>query len=277
MTAVTGETGAGKTMLVEALELLVGGRADSAIVRPGAAEARVDGRFVTGDTELVLTRVVPADGRSRAYVDGRPTTVGALADAGAGLVDLHGQHDHQSLLAGPTQRAALDAFGDVDTAPLRAARVGWRCSTPSWRRSAARRRERAREIDLLRFQVGELEAAGLDDVDEETRLQRDRGRARRRRRSPRGRCRGPRRAGRRRRRPRRRRRRRWLRSRCGRRSGRSPIASLRCSPSSTTSSPRCVTVTEAIEEDPRAAGRWCGPAASCCATCVASTATTWPR
>ena len=81
MTAVTGETGAGKTMLVEALELLVGGRADATIVRPGATEARVDGRFVTGDHELVLTRVVPAEGRSRAYIDGRPTTVGALADA----------------------------------------------------------------------------------------------------------------------------------------------------------------------------------------------------
>ena len=105
MTAVTGETGAGKTMLVEALELLVGGRADATIVRPGATEARIDGRFVVGDDEVVLTRVVPADGRSRAYIDGRPTTVGALAEAAAGLVDLHGQHDHQSLLAGPTQRA----------------------------------------------------------------------------------------------------------------------------------------------------------------------------
>ena len=85
MTAVTGETGAGKTMLVEALELLVGGRADATVVRPGAREARVDGRFVVGDDELVLSRVVPADGRSRAYIDGRPSTVGALADAAAGL------------------------------------------------------------------------------------------------------------------------------------------------------------------------------------------------
>src|SRR6187549_540258 len=102
MTAVTGETGAGKTMLVEALELLVGGRADATIVRPGARDARVDGRFVVGDDELV---------RSRAYIDGRPSTVGALADAAAGLVDLHGQHEHQSLLAAAMQRAALDAFG----------------------------------------------------------------------------------------------------------------------------------------------------------------------
>jgi DNA repair protein RecN (Recombination protein N) len=171
MTAVTGETGAGKTMLVEALELLVGGRADSTIVRPGATEARVDGRFVTGDTELVLSRVVPADGRSRAYVDGRPSTVGALAEAAAGLVDLHGQHDHQSLLAGPTQRAALDAYGDVDTGPLRAARGRLTVIEAELAALGGAARERAREIDLLRFQVGELAGAAITDVDEEARLQ----------------------------------------------------------------------------------------------------------
>jgi DNA repair protein RecN (Recombination protein N) len=171
LTAVTGETGAGKTMLVEALELLVGGRADASIVRPGATEARVDGRFVAGDTELVLTRVVPAEGRSRAYVDGRPSTVGALAEAAAGLVDLHGQHDHQSLLSGPTQRAALDAFGDVDTAPLRAARARLTVIEAELAALGGAARERAREIDLLRFQVDELAAAQLDDVDEEARLQ----------------------------------------------------------------------------------------------------------
>jgi DNA repair protein RecN (Recombination protein N) len=171
MTAVTGETGAGKTMLVEALELLVGGRADATIVRPGATEARVDGRFVSGDTELVLSRVVPADGRSRAYVDGRPSTVGALADAAAGLVDLHGQHDHQSLLAGPTQRAALDAFGEVDTAPLRTARARLTVIEAELAALGGAARERAREIDLLRFQIDELAAAALGDVDEAARLQ----------------------------------------------------------------------------------------------------------
>ena len=73
LTAITGETGAGKTLLVEAVELLVGGRADTTLVRDGASEARVEGRFVDaamGD-EVVLARVVPLDGRSRAYVDGR--------------------------------------------------------------------------------------------------------------------------------------------------------------------------------------------------------------
>jgi DNA repair protein RecN (Recombination protein N) len=98
MTAVTGETGAGKTLLVEAIELLVGGRADPVLVRPGAEEARVEGRFVEGDHEVVLARAIPRSGRSRAYVDGRLATAGELAEAGRSLVDLHGQHAHQSLL-----------------------------------------------------------------------------------------------------------------------------------------------------------------------------------
>ena len=99
LTVVTGETGAGKTMLVEAIELLVGGRADTTVVRHGTDEARVDGRFSTADgTELVLTRVIARNGRSRAYLNGRLATVASLADATFGLVDLHGQHAHQSLL-----------------------------------------------------------------------------------------------------------------------------------------------------------------------------------
>src|SRR3954468_17883739 len=110
MTAITGETGAGKTLVVEAIELLVGGRADAVLVRPGTEEARVDGRFVSGDDEVVLSRVIPASGRSRAYVDGRPVPAATLAEVGGGLVDLHGQHAHQSLLATPVQRAALDVF-----------------------------------------------------------------------------------------------------------------------------------------------------------------------
>src|SRR4030088_794787 len=104
MTALTGETGAGKTMLVEALELLVGGKADVALVRPGADEATIEGRFVLDDDEIVLARVVPAVGRSRAYVNGRLAPASALAERGARLVDLHGQHEHQSLLAPSVQR-----------------------------------------------------------------------------------------------------------------------------------------------------------------------------
>src|SRR5579864_8231704 len=109
MTALTGETGAGKTLLVEALELLVGGRADPSLVRPGAAEALVEGRFTVDDEdEVILARAVPAQGRSRAWIDGRMAPVSALAEAGARLVELHGQHSQQSLLDGAAQRRALD-------------------------------------------------------------------------------------------------------------------------------------------------------------------------
>src|SRR5512132_4036923 len=170
LTAITGETGAGKTLLVEAVELLVGGRADTALVRDGAEEARVEGRFVDGETgdEVVLARVVPLDGRSRAYVDGRLATVGELAEVGARLVDLHGQHAHQSLLAPAVQRSALDRFtGPQATDPLaahRAARAEMRRIDAELAGLGGDERARARELDLLRFQIDEIEAAGLDDA-----------------------------------------------------------------------------------------------------------------
>src|SRR5438477_4271658 len=88
MTALTGETGAGKTLVVEAIELLVGGRADGVLVRKGADEARVEGRIRVGGEERVLTRVVPARGRSRAYIHGPMATATELGAVGAELVDL---------------------------------------------------------------------------------------------------------------------------------------------------------------------------------------------
>ncbi|HEX9259331.1 MAG TPA: DNA repair protein RecN [Acidimicrobiales bacterium] len=173
MTVLTGETGAGKTMLVEAISLLVGGRADGSLVRPGAAECRVEGRFVVGDDELVLARVIPEDGRSRAYVNGRLATVATLADEGSRLVDLHGQHSHQSLLATAVQRAALDRYGGVDLQPLRAARARLTEIDAALATLGGDERARAREIDLLRFQVDEINAAGLGDPSEDEHLERD--------------------------------------------------------------------------------------------------------
>jgi DNA repair protein RecN (Recombination protein N) len=170
LTALTGETGAGKTMIVEAIELLVGSRADALLVRPGGTEAVVEGRFVTGDEELVLARVVPRDGRSRAYCDARLATAGTLAEAGARLVDLHGQHAHQSLLAPATQRAALDRYGGIDHAPLVSARLRLRDVDEELAALGGDERARAREIDLLRFQVAEIDAAGLQDPDEDATL-----------------------------------------------------------------------------------------------------------
>ena len=171
MTALTGETGAGKTLVVEAIELLVGGRADPVLVRPGASEARVEGRFVVGDDETVLARVVPRSGRSRAYVDGRLATVGELSELGRSLVDLHGQHAHQSLLAPRSQRDALDRFGSVDLAPLAAARARVVAVDGALAELGGDARALAREVDLLRFQVSELDTAALDDPDEDALLE----------------------------------------------------------------------------------------------------------
>jgi DNA repair protein RecN (Recombination protein N) len=157
LTAITGETGAGKTLLVEALELLVGGRADASLVRDGSDEARVEGRFVDADGrgEIVLARVVPRDGRSRAYVDGRLATVGELAARGAGLVDLHGQHAHQTLLDPAVQRGALDRYAGE---PALAALARYRAGGGGGGGGGGGRgslggavRARARAVDLQRF------------------------------------------------------------------------------------------------------------------------------
>ncbi len=173
LTALTGETGAGKTMLLVAIDLLVGGRADPIVVRPGADEARVEGRFVVDGDERVLARVVPAQGRSRAYIDGRMATAGTLAEVGTTLVDLHGQHDHQSLLGAAVQRAALDRFGGVDLEPLHAARAELARIDAALAALGGDVRARAREIELLRFQVDELDRAELVDPDEDERLDDD--------------------------------------------------------------------------------------------------------
>lgn len=168
LTALTGETGAGKTMLVEAIELLVGGRANNAMVRQGAAEARVDGRFIAADgTETILSRVIPAEGRSRAYVNGRLATASLLAESAANSVDLHGQHAHQDLLSISAQRAALDEYGKVDLDPLRSVRGRLAEIDAASATLGGDARARAREIDLLRYQIAELDAANVVEARED--------------------------------------------------------------------------------------------------------------
>jgi DNA repair protein RecN (Recombination protein N) len=171
-TAFTGETGAGKTMLVEAISLLIGGRADTAMVRSGSSEARVEGRFVDGDDEVVLARVIPVDGRSRAYVNGRLATVSTLAEYGAGLIDIHGQHAHQGLLGVSAQREALDRFAGVDLGPLHEARATVAEIDAALSALGGDERTRAREIDLLEFQCAELDGADLAGPDEDQQLAR---------------------------------------------------------------------------------------------------------
>jgi DNA repair protein RecN (Recombination protein N) len=176
---VTGETGAGKTMVVTALGLLLGGRADSGAVRVGARQARVEGVVRTdgvpglaaaveeagGEVEddlVVLARNVSAEGRSRAYVGGAGVPVATLAEIAEPLVAVHGQSDQHRLLKATTQRAALDVFaGSTVAGPLGRYRDLYDRLVATERELVevvATARERAREADLLRFGVDEIEA-----------------------------------------------------------------------------------------------------------------------
>src|SRR6185437_9866136 len=180
-TALTGETGAGKSILVDALVLVLGGRADAGVVRPGAQRAEISADFDAastspvrewleaqdldeGDGSCLVRRTIDATGRSRAFVNGRPATAAQLRELGERLVDIHGQHEHQLLLRRDRQRALLDAFGRCE--PL-AAQVAQRHG--AWRKVAEQRaaRERAqavsaRERELLAHEIRELEALAFE-------------------------------------------------------------------------------------------------------------------
>lgn len=179
LTVITGETGAGKTMIVTALGLLLGGRADSGAVRSGARTARVEGVVVTErlpevagtveevggeveDDRVVLARTVAAEGRSRAFVGGASVPVSTLTQLAEPLVAVHGQSDQHRLLQPRAQRDALDRFGGEPVAGLRTryrelfdalGRVEAELADVT-----ANARERAREADLLRFGLAEVEA-----------------------------------------------------------------------------------------------------------------------
>ena len=193
MTALTGETGAGKTLLVEAIGLLLGGRADPSLVRAGTDEALVEGRFLAaaevhrhrhattaaddhdsdpddGD-EIILARSVVRGGRSKAWINGRMASIAALSEVAAGLVELHGQHQHRSLVHADAQRGALDAFGQVELGPLESARAAMRRLEGESAQLGGDARQRAREVDLLTYQLDEIAAAAIEDPDEDGRLE----------------------------------------------------------------------------------------------------------
>ncbi|MFI2239764.1 DNA repair protein RecN [Streptomyces chrestomyceticus] len=189
-TAVTGETGAGKTMVVTSLGLLLGGRADPALVRIGARSAVVEGRITVGpaapaavraeeagaeldDGTLLISRTVSAEGRSRAHVGGRSVPVGLLGELADDLVAVHGQTDQQGLLRPARQRQALDRYaGDAVSVPLAkytAAYRRLRAVAAELDELTTRARERAQEADLLRFGLEEI--AGVEpQPDEDTEL-----------------------------------------------------------------------------------------------------------
>ena len=110
-TVITGETGAGKSLLIDALTLVLGGRADSSLIRHGAQAARVEALFERDPEPLICVREVSGSGRSVARIDDETVTVGRLAAEVGPLVEIHGQHEQQRLLSGPWQRDVLDAYG----------------------------------------------------------------------------------------------------------------------------------------------------------------------
>jgi DNA repair protein RecN (Recombination protein N) len=195
MNVVTGETGAGKSILVDALQLVLGGRARPEVVRTGAEQAEVEALFDVGDDpevrsrlleagievedELVLRRVIQRSGRSRAYVNGRLAPAGQLAELARGLCDISSQHEHHTLVDPHTHLAYLDAFADL--APMRTQMQGVyaalqeaRSALQGQQHSASQRVERE---DLLRFQIQEIDALGAAP-DEEASLAVERERQR---------------------------------------------------------------------------------------------------
>jgi len=180
LTVLTGETGAGKSMLVDALELLGGGRAGAEAVRAGAERAdlsatvdisRVGGELrhileeqsIAHEGELLLRRVVGADGRSRAWINGQSVPVSLLRTVGELLFDIHGQHEFQSLMRSSAQRELLDAFGQLEAQVglVRAAHAAWLALMNRSVTAEAAASDRHARLDLLRYQVQELDVMRL--------------------------------------------------------------------------------------------------------------------
>ncbi len=181
---LTGETGAGKSVLMGALELVTGARADSSVVREGEKEARVEAEFALNGRRadavrevlddlgidfdgatLVVRRMVAANGSGRVWINDSPSTVATLKRLGAMLVDIHGPRANQSILEESFQREALDSFADLDAAAYAKA---WRALCDVRARLEALEGETASadELDMLRYQVGELESAAITEDDD---------------------------------------------------------------------------------------------------------------
>ena len=178
-TAITGETGAGKSILIDALGQILGYRADAGLVTPGAQQAELSARFevepesparawledqaMTDDNELLIRRVLPAQGSSRAWINGRSATIGQLEQLGALLVEIHGQHAHQQLGRAEIQRGLIDqrlAGDELDQ--TRKAFEAWRQTQNELEAFESDAGDPA-QIELLRFQCRELDELALED------------------------------------------------------------------------------------------------------------------
>jgi DNA repair protein RecN (Recombination protein N) len=169
LNVLTGETGAGKSMLVEAVGLLLGGRASGELVRTGEDVAAIEAIFENSGEELLVRRELTAQGRSRAFINGALATAGALKDLSSRLIELHGQHEHQTLLDPSTHLAVLDTFGALE--PLLTSTAAAFDAMQAIKGEAARVQSAATDrdarTDLVTFQLGELERAALKDPAED--------------------------------------------------------------------------------------------------------------
>ncbi|MDE1929644.1 MAG: AAA family ATPase, partial [Burkholderiales bacterium] len=170
-TVLTGETGAGKSILIDALQLALGNRADAALVREGAARAEVSAEFdapasllpwldaagFARDETLLLRRHLDNQGRSRGWINGSPATMAQLREAAEHLVEIHGQHAWQSLTRPAAVRDLLDGQAGVDAAPMSAAWQAWRAAVAELDDARARRDTLDRERERLAWQVAELD------------------------------------------------------------------------------------------------------------------------
>jgi DNA repair protein RecN (Recombination protein N) len=185
-TAITGETGAGKSIIIGALQLLLGDRADKSLIRTGADLCTVEAVFEGAelsrlnqlleeagvescDGELILKRTLSTSGANRQFINGSPTTLAVLKSLGDELVDLHGPHDHQSLLSPERQLGLLDAFAHAGAAVAEYQRHYRRLQALTSEHDALSTAESAREqeVELLRHQVNEITSAHLDPREEE--------------------------------------------------------------------------------------------------------------
>ena len=168
---LTGETGAGKSILVEAVGLLLGGRATQDLIRTGEDLATVEAIFEAEDgSELIVRREITSQGRSRAFINGALATAAALKDLSNRLVELHGQHEHQQLLDPAQHLALLDAWAGLEAARahVAAAFATVRDLREQLDRLRMDDRERAARLDLVEFQLGELQKANLQPGEDET-------------------------------------------------------------------------------------------------------------
>ena len=182
-TVLTGETGAGKSILIDALQLALGNRADATLVREGAARAEVsaefdlppsllpwldEGGFSAGEAVLLVRRTVDAQGKSRAWINGSAATMTQLREVAEHLVDIHGQHAWQGLTRPVAVRALLDGQAGLDLSPLTGLWQAWRATLAALAEARAQRDTLERERERLAWQVGEVDklAPGADEWDE---------------------------------------------------------------------------------------------------------------